>query len=329
MTLQILLTGVTGFICSNLAVYLVQKYKNINFIGVDKNSYCSSDKNIEEIINESNFKFINLDLVNFESVEELFKNYSIDWVIHLASYSHVDLSFSDALLFTRNNVMGTHNLLEVAKRNSVKKFIHMSTDEVYGSKQGISTEESVLDPTNPYSASKAAAELLAMSYYHSYKLPLIILRSNNIYGPKQFPEKVIPKFITRLLRGNQCEIQGDGLQQRSFIHIDDFNRAMNKIMKHGVEGEIYNIGSLYDITIKDLAKLLCKLVNNIDVTEEMCYSFIPDRKFNDRKYDISCNKIRSLGWNERVDFICGLKDLIEWYRNNLDHWSEEQLSCIN
>jgi dTDP-glucose 4,6-dehydratase len=329
MPLKVLLTGVTGFICSNLAVYLVNKYQDYYFIGIDKNSYCSSQENIREIKNYSNFDFIKLDLTDHDDVFDLFNTHQFDWIIHLASYSHVDLSFNDATSFFHNNVIGTLNLLEAVKVHSTKLFIHMSTDEVYGSKDGISSEISALDPTNPYSASKAAAEHLVMSYHHSFNVPVIILRSNNIYGPKQFPEKVIPKFIMRLLKGNQCEIQGDGLQQRSFIHVDDFNRAMNKLIKYGEKGQIYNLGSEYDITIKSLAKLLCKLVSNEYVKEELCYSHIADRKFNDKKYNISCDKIKSLGWKERVDFIEGLKELIEWYKENLNFWNEEQLSIIN
>lgn len=237
----ILITGAAGFIGSAVAVYLTLTYPKKYIIGLDKISYCSNLKNLELVEKALNFKFIRGNICEIDFMKFLFTEYAIDTILHFAAYSHVDHSFGNSLIFSQNNYIGTHTLLQVAKESGtkIKKFIHVSTDEVYGDSEGKSTERSVMDPTNPYSASKAAAECLARSYYHSFNLPIVITRGNNVYGPRQYPEKAIPRFTLRLLNGKSCQIQGSGTQTRSFLYIDDVVSAFDIILTKGEIGQIY------------------------------------------------------------------------------------------
>jgi dTDP-glucose 4,6-dehydratase len=315
----ILITGVQGFIGSHLAVNLVQQFPHIQFIGIDKETYCSNSRHIEEISDAKtkNFTYVKLDLLDIQGLDNLFATYPIDTVIHLAAYSHVDLSFQQSLLFTHNNVVATHHLLEVSRIHQIKRFIYFSTDEVYGTQDDLMSELSMLDPTNPYSASKAAADMLSRSYYHSYKLPVIVTRCNNVFGPKQYPEKVIPKFICRLLQGKPCQIHGSGQQKRSFLYVDDVVQAVILILFSGTVGEIYNIGSSQEISIRDLAGRLILVLQ-----PETPIESIPDRIFNDQHYRISSDKIAALGWKQTISFDEGLAKTIAWYRQYW-HWYPE------
>ena len=314
----VLVTGAAGFIASNLLVYLVNKYPDRKFLGIDKESYCSNTRNFEEIQNFTNFVYKKLDLLDESGVEQLFRDYNISTILHLGAYSHVDLSFENSLLFTQNNVVATHILLEASKRSNVSLFLYFSTDEVYGSKDEISYETSIRDPSNPYASSKACGEFLARSYYHSFKMPVIVTRCNNVYGPKQFLEKVIPRFVLRLLHDQTLQIQGSGKQKRSFLYVDDVSNAVDILLDKGVPGEIYNIGTTNEISINCLAEKLCFLLN-----KESKIQHVEDRNFNDQRYLISSEKIQQLGWNVKTDFNEGLLRTIEWYKNNLDFYSRE------
>lgn len=318
---RVLLTGVAGFICSNLAIYLVRKYPQTRFLGIDKLSYCSSLRNIEEISTCPNYSFQQADFTQLDVIEQIFSSFNPDLVLHLGAYSHVDLSISNSITFTINNVLGTHVLLECARKYPVKLFLHMSTDEVYGSKSTISCENSTLDPTNPYSASKAAAEQLVRGYHHSFKLPIIIVRGNNVYGPRQFPEKVIPRFILRLEKKLPLQIQGSGLQCRSFIYIDDMIDALELIFFKGKIGEIYNIGSRDEISVRQLASKLSKIYGVPDRIE-----YVTDRCFNDHRYLIESTLLHTLGFVQKINFEDGLRRTIKWYREHLDFWTPEQLA---
>jgi dTDP-glucose 4,6-dehydratase len=315
----ILVTGVQGFIGSHLVVNLVQQFPTIQFIGIDKETYCSNSRHIEEISDSkaNNFTYIKLDLLEIDELNKLFIQYPIDTVIHLAAYSHVDLSFQQSLLFTHNNIVATHHLLEVSRIHQIKRFIYFSTDEVYGTQYTYLNEDGMLDPTNPYAASKAAADMLSRSYYHSYKLPVIVTRCNNVFGPKQYPEKVIPKFICRLLQGKPCQIHGSGQQKRSFLYVDDVVQAVSLILFSGAVGEIYNIGSSQEITIEDLANRLIRALQ-----PEAQIESIPDRIFNDQHYRIRSDKITALGWKQKISFDDGLEKTIAWYRQHW-HWYPE------
>jgi dTDP-glucose 4,6-dehydratase len=313
----ILITGVQGFIASNLACTWVKQFPEITFIGIDKETYCSNPRHLDDIHTAKNFIYRKLDLLDIQVLNNLFDEYAIDTVVHLAAYSHVDLSFQQSLLFTHNNVVATHHLLEVSRIHQVNRFIYFSTDEVYGTQDAWMTEDSKLDPTNPYSASKAAADMLARSYYHSFKLPVIVTRANNCFGQKQHPEKVIPRFICRLLRGQSCQIHGSGEQKRSFLHVDDVVSAVTIILFSGKVGEIYNLGSTEEISIKDLADRLIRIIQPGATIEP-----IPDRQFNDQHYRILSDKIAALGWKQMIPFEEGLQKTIDWYRENSNWYPE-------
>lgn len=308
-----LLTGVLGFICSNLCCFLVKKYPDKQFLGIDKVSYCSSIKNIEEIMNLPNFFVEKIDITDKEKLILLFEKYNITEVLHLAAYTHVDMSFGNSIEFTQNNVLGTHILLEISRNFKVEKFIHMSTDEVYGSKENISTENTILDPTNPYAASKASAEHIVMSYYHSFKFPVVIVRGNNVYGPKQYPEKVIPKFIYHILDGQKCPIQGSGEQTRNFIYVDDMISALEIIFIKGEIGQIYNIGSDDECSINEIAK---KILSSKHFTSTSGTIATKDRNFNDQRYRITSDKMKKLGWKKTVSLDDGINQTIKWYIEN-------------
>lgn len=325
---NILITGVAGFIGSNVLVHMVQKYPNYNIVGIDSLTYCSSVKNFREIDGADNFKFIKSDIKNLDMMDHIFNTYSIDTVMHFAAYSHVDRSFGNSIIFTENNVLGTHVLVEVANKYKVKRFIHVSTDEVYGSQaHSKSDEQTMLDPTNPYAATKAAAEHIVRSYHSSFNFPAIITRGNNVYGPKQYPEKVIPKFILKLLRDSKCGIHGQGNQLRSFLYIDDVVEAFDKVLHDGVVGEIYNIGCNDEYTVLEVAKKLTKLIKNCDEYEKWV-DLVEDRCFNDQRYFISTEKLEAIGWTQTTTLDIGLDKTLKWYLDNLEYWDNNEINSV-
>ena len=237
--------------------------------------------------------------------------------MHFAAQTHVDNSFGNSFQFTENNIYGTHVLLESAKNAGIKRFVHVSTDEVYGEgepDEGEMQEEHILEPTNPYAATKAAAEFLVKSYHRSFKLPVIITRGNNVYGPHQFPEKLIPKFINQLQRGRAVTLHGTGKNTCNFLYVEDVARAFEKILFKGTVGSIYNIGGTNEIANIDIAKTLIKLMG-LEDRQESLISFVPDRPFNDLRYTIDCAKLAALGWTELMDFEEGMRATVAWYRN--------------
>lgn len=325
---NILVTGVAGFIGAAVLIKLVKDYPEYNIIGIDKLSYCSSTRNFEEVKNYSNFIYIKGDITNLDFIYFIFGRYQIDTVLHFAAYSHVDQSFGNSIIFTQNNVIGTHVLLEVSKNYNISLFLHVSTDEVYGNQaHNKSDEQSLLDPTNPYAATKAAAEHIVKSYYNSFKLPVIITRGNNVYGPKQYPEKVIPKFILRLQQNLKCGIHGKGQQMRSFMYIDDVVNAFDTILHKGKIGEIYNIGCSKEYSILSVAQ---KLIYNLKKTEnyDEWITYTEDRCFNDQRYFITNSKLTQLGWKRQIDFKDGLQKTIDWYINNLNYWDTGDINRV-
>lgn len=309
---NILITGGCGFIASNFINHLLKKYDNINIYNIDILNYCSNINNIKPHIN---YKFIKGDICSNDLVSFILKEYQIDTIMHFAAQSHVDNSFGKSLDFTRDNVLGTHNLLECSRLyGNIKRFIHVSTDEVYGEVGMDETchEKSLLNPTNPYAASKAAAEFIVKSYGHSFKLPIIITRGNNVYGPRQYPEKLIPKFIKQLQNNEKCTIHGKGLSRRNFLHVFDVAKAFDKILFEGELNEIYNIGTDNEYSVLDILKLLVKYIKNDN--NYMNYAiFVKDRDFNDFRYSVYSDKLINLGWYREIDFNNGLKNTIDWY----------------
>jgi dTDP-glucose 4,6-dehydratase len=324
---NIMITGVAGFIASNFLVYMINKYPNYNYIGIDKMSYCSSVKNFEEVIDKTNFKFIKADILDLNFIDYILKEYNIDTILHFAAYTHVDDSFGNSLEFTKNNVLGSHCLIETAKKNNIKRFIHVSTDEVYGSQTGESDEGSVLQSTNMYSGSKAGIEQIAKSYFHSFKFPVIITRGNNVYGPKQYPEKVIPKFTLRLLKDLKCNIHGSGQQLRSFLHVDDVVQAFDVVLHKGIIGEIYNIGCTDEHSVLSVSKDIVEILKPEEDFNDWI-SHGKDRDFNDQRYFISTKKLEALGWKQQIFFKEGLLKTIDWYKNNLNHWDDHDIDSV-
>jgi dTDP-glucose 4,6-dehydratase/UDP-glucose 4,6-dehydratase len=315
---NVLVTGGCGFIGSNFINYYFDKNPDVNIVNLDAMYYCASEFNVKEEIRKSErYHLVKGNLCSFDLLTHILSNYKIDTIIHFAAQSHVQNSFEDSLQYTNDNVLGTHTLLETTRRyGKVEKFIHISTDEVYGESMIVDTEEkknesSVLCPTNPYAATKAAAELIAKSYYFSFKMPIIITRGNNVYGPNQYPEKLIPRFIELLKEDKPVTIQGDGSNVRAFLHVLDVCGALECILEKGELGEIYNIGSddHYEYSVLEIAQKLIKLIKNTEDYDKWI-TYIADRPFNDKRYYISNEKVKDLGWEIVVDFEKGIRELI-------------------
>ena len=315
--INLLVTGGCGFIGSNFINYIFEKNK-YNIVNLDAMYYCANENNIKEHIRKSeSYNFVKGNINDKDLVYNLLRDYKITHIIHFAAQSHVDNSFSVPLQYTYDNVQGTHNLLEeVRTYGKIVRFIHVSTDEVYGESmlsadESHKTEQSVLCPTNPYAASKAGAELIAQSYNHSFKMPIIITRGNNVYGENQYPEKVIPRFIKLLKEDKKVTIQGDGSVVRAFLHAHDTARAFEVILEKGVIGEIYNIGcdEGMEYSILEVAKMLIKMIKNTEDYDDWI-EYVKDRPFNDKRYYISNQKLKDLGWDIKVKFEDGLERLI-------------------
>lgn len=315
---NLLITGGCGFIASNFINIYFNKNKNIKIYNLDAMYYCANEENVnEEIRKDPRYKFIKGNICSYDLVWHILNEYNIDSVIHFAAQSHVQNSFNESLQYTNDNIVGTHTLLEACRRyGKIKRFIHVSTDEVYGEsmiedEEKQKTEESILCPTNPYAATKAGAELIAQSYYHSFKMPIIITRGNNVFGPNQYPEKLIPRFIKLLKENNKVTIQGDGSNVRAFLHAFDVADAFILILEKGKIGEIYNIGSHDDneYTVLQVAQILIKMIKQNENYNDYI-EYIEDRPFNDKRYYISNQKLKDLGWDVKINFIDGLKQLI-------------------
>jgi len=316
---NILVTGCCGFIGSNFVNNFLKNYENINIYNIDKIDYCAREKNV---ICVENYKFIKGDIKSVDLINFILNQYQIDTIIHFAAQSHVDNSFGNSIEFTNDNVLGTHTLLECCRiYNKIKRFIHVSTDEVYGEVEENETcsENSLLNPTNPYAASKAAAEFLVRSYGISFKLPIIITRGNNVYGPLQYPEKLIPKFIFQILDNKKCTIHGKGETVRNFIYIDDVSTAFEKILFFGKIGQIYNIGTQNEYSVLQITQKLIDILKP-DGRLDDYIEYVEDRKFNDKRYSICNKKLLDLGWKEETEFNKGLQKTVEWYINNRDYW---------
>jgi UDP-glucose 4,6-dehydratase len=327
-TTVLCITGGAGFIGSHFINFMWAKYSKLKIINLDCMYYCSNMLNVNAEIRQDKggrYKFYKTDLAASQAVTEIrgiLNAHAVTHVVHFAAQSHVQNSFGESLQYTRDNVMGTHNLLEAARLyGNIQRFIHVSTDEVYGESDSIGdckTESSLLSPTNPYAATKAAAEMIAQSYYRSFKLPLIITRGNNVYGPNQYPEKLIPRFVSLLQAGKKLTVQGTGENIRSFIHVSDVCNAFDIILSKGTTGEIYNIGGdeSSDYSVMEVAKILIKEINGAaaisDASSDVEWiEYVDDRPFNDKRYYISNDKLKQLGWNPQVDFMDGIRDLIK------------------
>lgn len=318
---NIMITGGAGFIASHVTILLTQKYPHYNIFVYDILDYCANLKNLKAIENAPNFKFIKGDICNFDMVKFVMEQFKIDSVLHFAAQSHVDISLKNSLKFTEVNVVGTHVLLESARQCNIKRFIHVSTDEVYGTTDTVSDVNQALEPTNPYACSKLAAECTIKAYQKCFKMPIIISRGNNVYGPHQFLEKVIPKFISRLLKGKKCCIHDDGSSERDFLYVTDVAEAFDLLLHNGKVNEFYNIGSTKGVTVLELARKLVSFIKKVPPgKEDEFIEYVPGRILDDKRYKIDSSRIKQLGWSPKIDIDEGLKKTIEWYQSNPNHW---------
>jgi len=314
--MKILVTGGAGFIGSNFLNFFVRKYPNYEIINFDKLTYAGNLKNTKEIENCKNYRFIKGDVCDLNFLVELLRD--CDAVIHFAAESHVDNSIGNSLIFTQSNILGTHALLEAARVSKIEKFLHISTDEVYGDiLEGSFDESHKLSLTNPYSASKAAAEMMVNSYIKTYKLPILIYRANNNYGPLQYPEKIIPKFATNILQGKKLPLHNPK-PIRTYLHVLDSAKAVDIIFHRGTIGEVYNVGTNDELSNIEVTQKILKYFGK----DESWVESVKDRPFNDLRYSVDFSRIKKLGWRQEIDFETGLIETLKWYEENQDWWQE-------
>ncbi|XP_044502738.1 trifunctional UDP-glucose 4,6-dehydratase/UDP-4-keto-6-deoxy-D-glucose 3,5-epimerase/UDP-4-keto-L-rhamnose-reductase RHM1-like [Mangifera indica] len=327
---NILITGAAGFIASHVCNRFIRRYPDYKIVVLDKLDYCSNLKNLNFSKSSPNFKFIRGDIFSADLVNFILLTENIDTIMHFAAQTHVDNSFGHSIKFTENNILGTHVLLEACKTTGqIKRFIHVSTDEVYGETNEDAAvgnhEASQLLPTNPYSATKAGAEMLVMAYGRSYGLPVITTRGNNVYGPNQFPEKLIPKFILLAMRGQPLPIHGDGSNVRSYLFCEDVAEAFETVLHKGEVGHVYNIGTKKERRVIDVARDICQLFS---LNPETQIKFVENRPFNDQRYFLDDRKLKDLGWHERTTWEHGLKKTMEWYISNPEWWGNVSSALV-
>jgi dTDP-glucose 4,6-dehydratase len=332
MMANVLVTGCAGFIGSNFIYYFLNKHSDWGIIGFDKLTYAGNLDNLSNIpeAQKERFTFVKGDICDLKMVEQVFRDHPITAVIHFAAESHVDRSIADPSVFLKSNILGTYSLLDTARKfwkgenqaRDVCRFIQISTDEVYGSlgSDGYFTEQTPLAPHSPYSASKASADLLAMSYHDTYGLPVIVTRCSNNYGPYQFPEKLIPMVIMRSLDHAKLPVYGDGKQVRDWLHVDDHCRAIDLSLERGIPGEVYNIGGNNEQDNIGLVRMLVNLLREETGDEKIhegLIQHVADRPGHDRRYAIDSSKSRKdLGWAPEIGFVDGMKKTVRWYLEN-------------
>lgn len=319
---KILVTGGAGFIGGNFVQYMVKKYPNYEIYNLDLLTYAGDLTKHRDIEEKKNYKFIKADITDFKTIMQLFEEEQFEYVVHFAAESHVDRSIIDPSIFVKTNVLGTQVLLEASKRVGIERFIHVSTDEVYGELDfdptTFFTEETPLQPNSPYSASKASSDLLVRAYNETFGLPVIITRCSNNYGPYQFPEKLIPLTISRVLNNQKVPVYGDGKNIRDWLHVYDHCLALDLILHEGELGEIYNIGGHNERTNLEVVRTIIKALNKSDDLIE----FVTDRLGHDKRYAIDPSKLEKLGWKPKYTFETGIIQTIEWYIDNKDWWEK-------
>ncbi len=314
--MKILITGGYGFIGSHFIKYILSKYSDYKIINLDNISYCANFKNLKCIENNKNYTFIKGDITDTQTVENAAKD--VDWIVNFAAESHVDNSINNPKIFAKTNIEGTINLLNAANKFDIKKFLQISTDEVYGANaEGYFDETQPLRPNNAYSISKASADMYVINYFKTYGTPVLITRSSNNYGENQYPEKLIPFFIKKLLNNEKVTIYGNGLQKRDWLYVKDNCEAIDIVLHKGQIGEIYNVSSHTEKTNLEVTKHILKYLNK---PEDMI-EHIKDRPQHDTRYGISNDKIKKLGWKNRYDFEESLNKTIEWNINNADYFN--------
>ena len=318
--MKLLVTGGAGFIGSNFINYILEKYPSDSVVNLDLLTYAGNLDNLRVWENDARYQFVKGDIADKNLVHDLVKN--VDAIVNFAAETHVDRSIIDSAAFLHTNILGTQNLLEAAKNNGLKRFHHVSTDEVFGALEKNDpafNETTPYNPHSPYAASKAASDHLVRAYYHTYDLPITISNCSNNYGPYQFPEKLHGLFITNLLEGKKVPVYGDGLQIRDWLYVIDHCRALDLILRKGKIGETYCIGGGCEKTNLEITKKVLEILG----LDETMIEHVKDRPGHDRRYAIDYSKIKNeLGWQPETDFDQGMKLTVEWYKNNLDWWKK-------
>ncbi len=315
--MNLLVTGGSGFIGSNFIRHMLEKYPNYRIINLDKLTYAGNPDNLKDIENNPNYSFVHGDICNPDIVNEVIQK--VDTVVHFAAESHVDRSIDDGSVFVRTNVLGTYTLLESALKHDIKRFVHVSTDEVYGSiNEGSFKESDMLVPSSPYSSSKAGSDLLAQSYYITHNLPVIITRCTNNFGPYQYPEKLIPLFVTNLLEGRKVPVYGTGQNIRDWIYVLDHCKAVDFVLHNGSVGEIYNIGGGAEKTNLEITEMIIEKVGS----DGSMIEYVKDRPGHDLRYSLDCSQLKELGWAPEYDFDKALEETVKWYVDNRWWWEK-------
>lgn len=309
---KILITGGAGFIGSHFVEAVAAAFPEHRIVVMDKMTYAGDIAYIASLIEQRRVQLVVGDICDYDLCVKLVEN--CDIVVHAAAESHVDRSFHSSIMFTHTNALGTHTIMEACRVVGVPRIIHVSTDEVYGEVlSGDVDENGEMNPTNPYSASKAAAEMIVNGYRHSFKLPVIVVRANNVFGIRQFPEKLIPRCIMSLIEGNTIPLHGDGRNTRHYLAAEDFAAALVLLINKGLINETYNIGSKDEFANRDVARMICEQFN---LPFESSVVFVQDRPFNDRRYSISWDKISQLGWKQQYSLPDRIPQIVDWYRKN-------------
>ncbi|PFT66356.1 dTDP-glucose 4,6-dehydratase [Bacillus cereus] len=317
--MKVLVTGGAGFIGSNFVRYMVKKYPEYNIVNLDSLTYAGNLENLKDIEELSNYKFVKGDIADRQFINQLFKEEKFDYVLNFAAESHVDRSITNPDIFIQTNIQGTQVLLDAAKNAEVKKYLQVSTDEVYGTlgETGYFTEETPLASNSPYSSSKAGADLLVRAYHETFGLPVNITRCSNNYGPFHFPEKLIPLMIINALNDKQLPVYGDGLNVRDWLHVEDHCQAIDLVLHKGKDGEVYNVGGNNERTNIEIVKTILKALDK----PESLIKYVTDRPGHDRRYAIDATKLREeLGWSPKYNFDTGIEQTIKWYLENQDWW---------
>jgi len=314
---RLLVTGGCGFIGSNFIRHYLAEHRGDSIVNIDKLTYAGNPDNLRDMENHPGYTFVRGDICDRRLVDQIMKQ--ADAVVHFAAESHVDRSIGDSSVFVRTNVLGTNTLLNAALDHKIKKFVHVSTDEVYGSTvNGSFTETDNLHPSSPYSASKAGSDLLALSYHTTHRLPVIVTRCTNNYGPYQYPEKLIPLFATNLMQGLKVPVYGSGMNVRDWIYVLDHCKAIDFVLRNGADGEVYNIGGGAERTNLEITRLI---LGALGLGEHMI-KYVSDRPGHDFRYSLDCSKLKSMGWKPEYGFEQAMEITVKWYRDNRWWWEK-------
>ncbi len=318
--MNILVTGGAGFMGSNFVRFLLTHHPEDSVVVFDKLTYAGNQENLRDLESNHHFSFVSGDICDGPALAEVVQKFSIDAIVNYAAETHVDRSITDPEQFLRTDIFGMFHLLETVKKFPIKTFVQISTDEVFGSiAEGAFTETSAFAPNSPYSAAKAGGDLLARAYHTTYGTPVIVTHSCNVYGPYQYPEKVIPLFVTNLMEGKKVPLYGDGQNVREWIHVSDHCRAIDMVLRKAQAGSVYNIGTGEEIKNVDLTRMILKEFGKGDEMIER----VPDRLGHDRRYAIDATNIqKDLGWKPTISFAEGLKETVEWYQKNESWWKK-------